>query len=472
MAERETIADGKAVLGVELGSTRIKAVLVDADGAVLAGGSHTWENRWQDGYWTYSLEEAQAGVRAAYAALAEEVRTKYGVSLRRLTAFGISGMMHGYLPFDAAGVQLAPFRTWRSTTSEKAAKILSQELGFNIPIRWSVSHLYQAVLDARPEVPRLGYMTTLAGWVHGQLTGERVLGVCEASGMFPIDPATKTYDARMAGRFRELCGIDIAAVFPKVLLAGETAGTLTTEGARWLDPTGTLEPGAQACPPEGDAATGMVATNSTDVGTGNVSVGTSVFAMTVLDRLPSKPYPEIDIVMSPYGMPVAMVHCNNGTSDLDAWVGILGEAAAEMGARVETGTLYERLFRKALTGEADCGGVSVCNFVSSEPIAGADEACPSVTRRTGARFTLANFMRAQLVAVSKTLKLGLDILTEREGVRISQLTGHGGYFKTPGVGEKIMSEVLGVPVVTCATAGEGGAWGIARLAAVSQPRRR
>ena len=465
----QTIRDGESILGIELGSTRIKAVLIDGERRVLASGSHTWENRWEDGYWTYSLEDAQTGLQAAFAALAADVSARYGVRLEHLAAIGVSGMMHGYLPFDAEGRQLAPFRTWRSTTAAKAAEILTRELNFKIPIRWSVSHLYQAVIDGRPEVPRIAHLTTLAGWAHERLSGEKVLGVCEASGMFPIDPATCDYDAAMVAKFDALAKTGcwrLKDVLPRVRVAGQDAGTLTPEGAKWLDPTGTLQPGARMCPPEGDAGTGMVATDAVEPGTGNVSAGTSVFAMVVMDRPLSRPYPQLDVVATPFGKPVAMAHCNNGTSDIDAWMRVFAEVGETMGVKFDTGDLYAKLFGKALEGAPDCGGIDVCNFVAAEPLAGATEGCPSVRRRGDSDFTLANLMRAQLRAVASTLKIGMDILTEKEGVRIVKLTGHGGYFKTPGVGEKIMSEVLGTPVTTLATAGEGGAWGIAVLASL------
>ena len=476
MTDSEIVANGNGVLGIELGSTRIKAVLIAPDRRVLAQGAFQWENRFEDGYWSYGLDEAETGLRAAYAELAADVAARCGCPLRRLAAFGISGMMHGYLPLDGDGRQLAPFRTWRSTTAKRAGEELSEAFGFHVPTRWSAAHLYQAVLDGAPEAGAIRRLTTLAGWVHARLTGKHAVGLCEASGIFPVDPAACGYDARMCAIFNaRLASVGVPwkveDVLPEILPAGSVAGHLTEEGARLLDPSGTLEPGAPACPPEGDAATGMVATDTLAPGRGSVSVGMSVFAMVVLGRPLRDWYPEIDVVATPEGRPVALVHCNNGSSDLDAWMRLFGEVAEASGGR--RAGLYEKLFPLALEGAADCGGVEVRNFVAAEPLAGVREGRPSVARRPDANFTLANFMRASLVAVASTLKIGLDLLREREGVRIDGLVGHGGLFKTPAVMESVMSDVLGIPVTTLSTAGEGGTWGVASLARrVLRSRRR
>jgi sugar (pentulose or hexulose) kinase len=465
--DSEIVAAGKGILGIELGSTRIKAMLISADRRVLAQGSCRWENRFEGGYWTYGLDEAVKGLRHAYAELAADVRGKLGCDLRRVAALGISGMMHGYLPLGPDGRQLAPFRTWRSTTAARAGEALSNEFGFHVPMRWSVAQLYQAVMEGAPEVTGINRITTLAGWVHAQLTGRHDVGLCEASGIFPVDPETLCYDARMRDIFNARlleAGMPwkVEDVLPEILPMGSVAGRLTEEGARLLDPTGTLEPGAPACPPEGDVATGMVATDTLSPGLGSVSAGTSVFAMVVLDQPLKRWYPEIDVLATPEGRPVAIVHCNNGSSDIDAWMRLFGEVAEAAGGKSDG--LYDRFFRMALEGSADCGGIEVCNFVAAEPLAGVSEGRPSVSRRPDACFTLPNFMRASLTAVASNLKIGLDLLRKKENVRIDRLVGHGGLFKTPGVMEQVMTEVLGLPVTTLSTAGEGGAWGIAVLA--------
>jgi len=440
-------------LGIEFGSTRIKAVVTDEKGVVLAAGSHVWENKplAQD-VWTYDLADVKTGLAAAYAACADDYAVKAGARPTRFDAIGISGMMHGYLVFDAEMRQLAPFRTWRSTNAARAGAELSAAFDFNIPIRWSIAQLYQSVLDGEAHVREIAFQTTLAGYVHYLLTGKKVLGLDDASGMFPIDPATKDYDARMVGVFQEKAGIDVRTIFPRPLDVGTVAGVLTAEGARLLDPTGGVEAGIPFCPPEGDAATGMVATDALAPGTGNVSVGTSVFAMTVLARPLGKAYPEIDVVATPDGHPVAMVHCNNGCGELDKWVELFGgDYAALLTEAVEKG-------------DADCGGITATNWISAEPLAGVAEPFPYLTHTTGARLTRANILRAELKAVFATLVKGMELL-RAEGVYPTSLVGHGGLFKTPGVAEKILAEMLGIPVMTRATAGEGGAWGIARLAA-------
>ena len=440
-------------LGIELGSTRIKAVIIDETGAVVAKGAFAWENRpAENGIWTYELKEALAGVASAYCACADEYAAKRGARPRCFAAMGVSAMMHGYVVFDADGHQLAPFRTWRSTNATAAATALSEAFDFNVPIRWSISQLYQSVLDREEHVKNIAFQTTLAGYIHYCLTGRKVLGIDDASGMFPIDARTRTYDSRMAEIFRGMSGLDITATFPKVLPAGEDAGALTVEGARLLDPAGVLEAGIPLCPPEGDAATGMVATDSVRAGGGNVSAGTSVFAMVVMEKPLSHPYREIDVVSTPSGDDVAMVHCNNGCGELDKWVALFGGD-------------YTTLFNEAMEkGERDCGGIMATNWISSEPLAGVEEPGPRLVQAPGARLTRANIIRAQLNAVFATLKLGMDIL-RREGVRMSRLTGHGGVFTVPGVAQQILSDMLGTPIACMRTAGEGGAWGIAALAA-------
>ena len=477
--EQETTAravlSGGTALGIELGSTRIKAVLIGPDHAPLASGACSWENRLENGLWTYHLDDVWQGIQTAFSQLAAQVRARCGVPLSRPGALGVSAMMHGYLPFDRQGRQLAAFRTWRNTNTAQAAEALTDCLGFNIPQRWSAAHLYQAVLDNEPHVAQLDFLTTLAGYVHWQLTGEKVLGVGDASGMFPIDPVTGDYDQTMLDRFDGLLqahghSFTLRQALPKVLPAGAAAGRLTAAGARLLDPTGTLEPGVPCCPPEGDAGTGMAATNSVAPRTGNVSAGTSVFAMVVLERPLSRVYPEIDMVATPAGAPAAMVHCNTCTSDLDAWVSLLGETAAAAGAPLDTSALYTLLYRKALEGEADCGGLTACNYYSGEPVTGLSGGCPLLVRRPDSRLTLANLMRAHLYAAMATLKLGMDILTGPEQVALDRLTGHGGLFKVEGVAQRLMAGALDVPVAVMETAGEGGPWGMALLAAYAVNR--
>ena len=439
-------------LGIEFGSTRIKAVVIDEAGAVLASGSFAWENKpLSDDVWTYDLADARRGLSAAYQACADDYAARRGSRPTRFDAMGVSAMMHGYIVFDGDMRQLAPFRTWRSTNAARAGAELSAMFDFNVPIRWAVAQLYQSVLDGEAHVKAIAFQTTLAGYIHFLLTGRKVLGVDDASGMFPIDPETKGYDAGMVDAFKEKTGIDVTAVFPRPLLAGADAGVLTEEGAKLLDPSGTLEAGIPLCPPEGDAGTGMVATDAVKPGTGNVSVGTSVFAMVVLDRPLKKAYPEIDVVMTPMGKPVAMVHCNNGCGELDKWIELFGGD-------------YAALLTEAMEkGDPDCGGITATNWISAEPLAGVDKPFPYLTHTADAHLTRANIIRAELKAVFASLVKGLEIL-RAEGVYPKSLTGHGGLFKTKGVAERILSEMLGIPVTTCASAGEGGAWGVARLA--------
>lgn len=428
-------------LGIELGSTRIKAVFVGDTCKPVAQGDFTWENRLENGIWTYPLEEVWQGVQAAYAALAADVLAKCGQPLTTVGCIGVSAMMHGYLAFDAAGKLLVPFRTWRNTMTGAAAEELTSAFGFNIPQRWSAAHLYQAMLNREPHLQQLDFFTTLAGYVHWQLTGRKVLGEGDASGMFPIDSTTGGYDAAMLAKFNALadkqgCPVDLVKLLPTVLPAGEDAGMLTVEGAKRLDPTGTLQPGIPFCPPEGDAGTGMVATNSVAPRTGNVSAGTSIFAMVVLEKPLSKVYPEIDMVTTPDGAAVAMVHCNNCTSDLNAWVDLLAESAALCGANIDKGALFTLLFNESLHGAPDCGGITPVNYISGESVTHLDAGVPLLLRRPDSAFTLANFMRANIYSAFATLAMGLEIL-RKENVAVNTLLGHGGIFKTPGVASGI-----------------------------------
>ena len=454
----------KTSLGIELGSTRIKAVLIDENFLPIASGDYEWENQLVNGVWTYSMDAVHTGLRSCFAALKADVKEKYGLELTELGAIGVSAMMHGYLPFDRDGRQLAEFRTWRNTITGEAAEKLTALFGFNIPQRWSIAHLYQAVLNGEEHVKDIAFLTTLAGYIHWRLTGEKLMGVGEASGMFPIDSQKLDYDEGMVQKFKALCGIDLRAILPKVLPAGANAGKLTEAGALFLDPTGALRPGIPVAPCEGDAGTGMVATNSVRVRTGNVSAGTSDFAMIVTDK-PLGVHREIDMVNTPDGLPVAMVHCNNCTSDINAWVSLLGEFAAAIGAPQDKGRLFTLLFRKALEGDADCGGLLSYNYFSGEGVTDLDEGRPLFARTPDARFTLANFMRAHLLSALSTLKIGLDILTQTEQVAIDKLYGHGGFFKTPEVGQRMLSAAVGAPVSVMETAGEGGPYGMALLGA-------
>jgi sugar (pentulose or hexulose) kinase len=499
-AKAKTIESGKCVLGVEFGSTRIKAVLIDEDHTPVASGSFEWENRFENGVWTYHLEDVWTGLQECYRKLKSEVFEKYNVPLQTLGVIGFSAMMHGYLAFDKEGQLVAPFRTWRNTTTAQAVEKLTDLFQFNIPQRWSIAHLYQAILNQEPHVRDIAYLTTLAGYVHWKLTGQKVLGVGEASGMFPIDSKTNGYDERMIELFNERFEVDkmpwkLQHILPKVLIAGDAAGLLTKEGAALIDPTGQLRSGTEyqpieghvrpagqqepavwqearipLCPPEGDAGTGMVATNSIRERTGNVSAGTSVFAMIVLERPLSKVYAEIDLVTTPAGKPVAMVHSNNCTSDLNAWVDLFLQFTKELGlavgvsVQISQSALFELLYKQALGGDADCGGLLSYNYFSGEHITHLEEGRPLFVRTPDSRFTLANFMRVHLFSALGALKIGLDILFEQERVKIDQVLGHGGFFKTEEVGQKIMAAAINVPVSVMETAGEGGAWGIALLA--------
>jgi len=469
MENRELIKSGKAVLGLELGSTRIKAVLIDEAHNPIATGAYEWENQLVNGIWTYDLDEAWRGVQACYWELKKDIFNKYGVSLKKVKSIGISGMMHGYVPFNAEGKLLVPFRTWRNTMTEEAVKELSVLFNFNVPQRWSIAHLYQAILSGEEHVSEITYITTLAGYIHWKLTGQKVMGVGEASGMFPIDATTRDYDAVMLDKFSNLEKVkimpwDIKDILPKVLVAGESAGVLTEEGAKLLDESGDLEPGIQMCPPEGDAGTGMVATNSVGVRTGNVSAGTSVFAMVVLEKALEKVHEELDIVTTPAGDNVAMVHCNNCTTDLNAWVKLFGEFASCMGVKISKDELYGTLYRKALEGDKDCGGLVAYNFYSGEHIARVNEGRPMFVRKPDANFNLANFMRSHLYASLSSLKIGLDILLKEEQVKVDRIYGHGGLFKTKGVAQGILAAAFDASVAVMETAGEGGPWGMAILA--------
>ena len=466
---KSMIEAGKTSLGIEFGSTRIKAVLVGEDNAPIASGSHEWENRLDNGVWTYTLEDIWTGLQDCYRDLAVDVKKQYDVELTTVGALGFSAMMHGYMVFDKAGEQLVPFRTWRNTMTEQAAKELTELFRFNMPQRWSGAHLYQAILNKEEHVKDIDFITTLAGYVHWKLTGEKVLGVGDASGMFPIDSTTRNWNKEMLAKFDELVAPKgypwkVEDILPKVLVAGEKAGTLTEEGAKLLDPTGKLQAGIPVCPPEGDAGTGMAATNSVRIRTGNVSAGTSVFAMVVLEKALEKVHEEIDMVTTPAGDAVAMVHCNNCTSDLNAWVNIFKEFAEAFGMKPDMNELFGTLYRKALEGDKDCGGLLAYNYFSGEPVTGLNEGRPLFVRRPDAHFTLANFMRSHLYASLATLKIGLDILLKEEKVKVDRIYGHGGLFKTKGVGQGILAAAMDAPVAVMETAGEGGPWGMALLA--------
>jgi len=461
------LEEGRASLGIELGSTRIKACLIGPDAEVLATGSHEWENVYADKLWTYSLDAVWSGLQAAYAALVADVQQRFGVTPERYAAMGVSAMMHGYLAFDADGELLAPFRTWRNTNTGVAAAELTELLGVNIPLRWSIAHLHQAVVDAEPHVPEIRFLTTLAGYVHWKLTGEKVLGVGDASGMFPIDSATRDYDAELVARYDALAAGRVPALndlLPRVLVAGTAAGALTDAGATLLDPSGTLRPGILFAPPEGDAGTGMVATCAVAPRTGNVSAGTSIFAMVVLERPLTEVHHELDLVTTPAGDAVAMVHCNNGASELAAWANMFTAFAAAAGTPVTPDATYAALFEAALNGEADAGGLLAYNHLAGEPIAGLDEGRPLVVRTPDSRLTLPNFMRAQLYGVFGTLALGMDVL-HGEGVQLDKMYAHGGMFRTAGVAQRFLAAALDAPVAVAETASEGGAWGMAVLAA-------
>ena len=462
-----------AILGIELGSTRIKAVLIDENHLPIASGSYSWQNRLEDGVWTYPLEAALEGIRACYRDLNADVQAKFGQPLRRVAAIGISGMMHGYLVFDKDGNQLAPFRTWRNTITAPAAEKLTDLFQFNIPQRWSIAHLYQAILNGESHVKDIALLTTLSGYIHYRLTGVSAMGVGEASGMFPYDEVSGDFDPARVSQFDELVkpyGFPwtLRQILPKVLPAGTQAGVLTAEGAALLDETGTLAAGIPLCPPEGDAGTGMVATNAITPRTGSVSAGTSSFAMLVLERPMKGFYPEIDVVCTPSGRTVAMAHTNTCTSEIDAWVNLIADAARTMGWPVDMNTLYTTLFQNAMEGAADCNGIISFNYFAGEPLTGTESGRPMVLRLPDSQMNIANFMRSQLYGAIATLKLGVDMLVEKEQVETDRLVGHGGYFKTAGIGQQILADALNVPIFTMETAGEGGPWGMALLAAYMQ----
>lgn len=465
---KQRIESGKTALGIEFGSTRIKAILVDEENRPIASGSHTWENRFENGLWTYSLDDIWTGVQDCYAKMAEDVKEKYGVTLTNIGAIGFSAMMHGYMVFDRNGKLLVPFRTWRNNNAQNAAEKLTELFGYHIPARWSIAHLYQAILNGEEHVGEIAFQTTLEGYVHWMLTGKKVIGIGEASGMFPVDPVTKQYHARMLDQFNRLVEgkipFRVEEVLPEILLAGEDAGRLTEEGAKLLDPSGNLRYGIPFCPPEGDAGTGMVATNSVRKRTGNVSAGTSVFAMIVLEKELSKAYPEIDLVTTPVGDLVGMVHCNNCTSDINAWVDMFCDFAKVAGLDIPKWKVYDLLYFEAEKGEKDCGGLLAYNYVSNEHVTKVNEGRPLFVRTSEGRFNLQNVMRTHLYTAFGALKVGCDIMLKEEGVRLDRITGHGGLFKTERVGQSFLAAAINAPVTVMKTAGEGGAWGMAILA--------
>lgn len=462
------ILNGSESLGIELGSTRIKAVLIDDKYNPIASGDYTWENKLENGIWTYHIDDVWEGLRQAYASLNEYCVNNFGSPIRQLSSMGFSAMMHGYLPFDKNGNQLAQFRTWRNTITGDAARELTELFNFNIPQRWSIAHLYQAILNGEEHVESIDFLTTLAGYVHWKLSGKRVLGVGEASGMFPIDSGVNDYNRAMLDKFNSLENVkkyswNIKDILPTVLSAGENAGYLTDEGAKLLDTSGNLKSGIPMCPPEGDAGTGMTATNSVTVKTGNVSAGTSIFSMVVLEKQLSRVYEEIDMVTTPAGMPVAMVHCNNCCTDLDYWVNIFAQFAKAAGSDIPKYKIYDLLYEQALNADPDCGGLVNFNYFSGEPVSHTADGRPMFLRTQGCNFNLPNFFRAQIYSAMATLKIGMEIL-EKENVKIDCLMGHGGLFKTPIVGQKLMAGAMNSPVAVMETAGEGGAWGMALLA--------
>lgn len=465
---KQAIAKGKTSLGIELGSTRIKAVLINENFETISSGSYEWENLLEDGFWTYNLLNIITGLQSAYREMKQEVERSYGITIRTVGSIGVSAMMHGYMAFDKTGELLVPFRTWRNATTSAAAKELTEHFQFNIPERWSIAHLYQAIINQEKHLPRIHYMTTLAGYIHWLLTGSKALGIGDASGMFPIDERTQNYSEDMMKQFDELISYkgypwQLSDILPAVHTSGEQAGTLTAIGASILDQSKNLQPGIPFCPPEGDAGTGMVATNSVRKRTGNVSVGTSVFAMIVLDKKLSNVYPEIDLVTTPNGSPVAMVHANNCSSDLNAWLGLFREFSEAMGQKVESDKLFEVMLNKALEADPDGGGLLSYGYFSGENITGVESGRPLFVRSAKSNFNLANFMRTHLFTAFGALKIGMDLLVKEENVKIHSILAHGGLFKTPVVGQKMMAAAINTPVSVMDTAGEGGAWGMAIL---------
>ncbi len=476
MEIKNLIEQGRTALGIEFGSTRIKAVLVDENNAPVASGSFAWENRHVGNIWTYSLDDIREGLQGCYADLVREVKEKYGVQLTTVGSLGVSAMMHGYMVFDKHNNLLVPFRTWRNNTAAYAGDRLTELFGYHIPARWSVAHLYQAILDGEEHVKNITFQTTLEGYVHWMLTGRKVIGIGEASGMFPVDPVTKQYNPVMLQKFNELIKDKVPFrmqdILPEILLAGEDAGRLTEEGAKFLDPTGNLKYGIPLCPPEGDAETGMVATNSIKKRTGNVSAGTSIFAMIVLEKELSRAYPEIDLVMTPVGDLVGMVHCNNCTSDINGWVNMFGEFARLLGVDIPKWKLYDTLYFEAEKGDKDCGGLLSYNYVSNEHVTNVEHGRPLFVRKADSNFNLANFMRCHLYSAFGALKVGCDIMLKEEGVKLDRITGHGGLFKTERVGQSFLAAAIDAPVTVMQTAGEGGAWGMAVLANYRIKKRR
>ncbi len=465
---RHLIECGKTALGIEFGSTRIKAILVDENNRPIASGSHTWENRFEGGLWTYTLEDIWTGVQDCYANMAKDVKEKYGVTLTTIGAIGFSAMMHGYMVFDKDDNLLVPFRTWRNNNAQYAADRLTEIFGYHIPARWSIAHLYQAILNGEDHIGKITFQTTLEGYVHWMLTGKKVIGIGEGSGMFPVDPVTKQYNAKMLTQFNNLVAgkvpFKVEEILPEILLAGEEAGRLTEKGAKLLDPSGNLKYGIPFCPPEGDAGTGMVATNAIKKRTGNVSAGTSVFAMIVLEKELSKAYPEIDLVTTPVGDLVGMVHCNNCTSDINAWVDMFCDFAKIAGVDIPKWKVYDLLYFEAEKGDKDCGGLLAYNYVSNEHVTRVDEGRPLFVRTSEGKFNLQNVMRTHLYTAFGALKVGCDIMLKEEGVKLDRITGHGGLFKTERVGQSFLAAAINAPVTVMKTAGEGGAWGMAILA--------
>ena len=470
MNANEAIKSGKTCIGIEFGSTRIKAVLIGEDNEPLAAGVHDWQNSLSDGIWTYPLSEVKEGLQDCFADLMKNVESEYGVKLTTASGIGISAMMHGYLVFDKNGEQLVPFRTWRNTMTEEAAAKLTEEFSFNIPQRWSIAHLYQAILKDEEHIDKIAFMTTLAGYVHMLLTGEKVIGIGDASGIFPINPVDCCYDEKMTMKFDELTsgtrfGAKLLDILPEIITVGECAGKLTEEGAKILDPTGTFGAGVPFCPPEGDAQTGMAATNSIAPRTGNVSAGTSIFSMIVLENNLKAVHREIDIVTTPCGDPVAMVHCNNCTTDLDAWVKMFGGLLGAAGTELPKGKLYDLIYSLAEKGSPDCGGLISYNYYAGEPVTGLDAGKPLMFRNPDSAFTIENLARSLVYSCVATLKIGMDILTDEEKVSLERIYAHGGLFKTPVPSQNILAAALGTDITLMKSAGEGGAWGIALLAA-------
>lgn len=466
----DLIARGQTSIGIELGSTRIKTVMIGPDNSPIAAGSHDWENAFVDGVWSYSIEDIWSGVQSSYKSLVDEVKAKYGVEIKSTKSLGISGMMHGYLAFDKDDNLLVPFRTWRNNFTGQASAALTELFQYPIPQRWSIAHLYQAILNGEEHVKDVCFFTTLAGYVHWKLTGQKVLGVGEASGMFPIDLKTSAFDTRMIEQFDQKVASSnfpwqLGEILPRVMVAGEKGGELTADGARLLDVSGQLGAGVPFCPPEGDAGTGMVATNSVSTRTGNVSAGTSVFAMIVLEKELSKVYSEIDLVTTPHGKLVAMAHSNNCSSEYDAWIAMFDELLKSFGVTVDKSKLYETLFNLALTGDPDAGGLLAYCYLSGEHMTHFEEGRPMFVRSPNGNFNLANFMRVELYTALGAMRTGMNILFEKESVQVDEILGHGGFFKTREVGQKIMAAAVNVPVSVMENAGEGGAWGIALLGA-------